>query len=82
MLDESPGILKPGKLPNCDKPSCKLNNFRPYRKALAHILTWAGGWHERTIPPGTFDNDTSGRTLRPRPPEWPKALTGGQTPTD
>ena len=24
MLDESPGILKPGKLPNCDVPSCKL----------------------------------------------------------
>ena len=30
MLDESPGILKPGKLPNCvcDEPSCKLNT--PY----------------------------------------------------
>ena len=29
MLDESPGILKPGMLPNCDEPSCKLNTATP-----------------------------------------------------
>ena len=49
MLDESPGILKPAKLPNCDEPPWKLNNFRPWRKALDHILTWAGGWHVLTF---------------------------------
>ena len=62
MLDESPGILKPGKLPNCDRPPCKLNNFRRYRKALANILTWAGGWHVLTFPPSTYHINLSYRT--------------------
>ena len=79
MLDESPGILKPGKLPNYDVPSCKLNNFRPFRTKCRHILTWAGGWHELGFPPRTFDIVHG--SLRPPAPGWPKALTGGQTPT-
>ena len=82
MLDESPGILKvkPGKLPNCDEASCKLNTARSYRKALAHILTWAGGLHEQGFPPCTFHIVHA--SLRPPAPEWLKALAEGQTPTD
>ena len=34
MLDQSPGILKPGKLPNCNEPSCKLNTATPNGQLL------------------------------------------------
>ena len=79
MLDESPGILKPGKLPNCDRPPWKLNTARPWRKDRANIVTWAGGLHELGFPPCTFDIVHG--TLRPRAPGWPKALAAGQTHT-
>ena len=50
MLDESPGILKPGKLPNRDEPSCKLNPATPNGQILLIVSHGPGVGMNKSSP--------------------------------